>query len=93
MTNEKNRNIKRVWQEIHDVLIKIWDPIGVSDVEAAQDEYDSYIGGIYSLLEKGADAKTLEDHLLLIETKQMGLSKGIGTRSAVVEALLNINYK
>lgn len=35
---------QRIWQEIHDVLLNIWDPIGVSDIESAQDEYDSYIG-------------------------------------------------
>jgi hypothetical protein len=35
---------------IHDVLLKQWDPIGVSHVPEAQDEYDGYISQIHGML-------------------------------------------
>jgi hypothetical protein len=64
-----------VWLEIQDqiraVLNGSWDPIGVAGV--VRDEYDSYIGGIYALLLRGADDHELAQHLALIETKSMGL--------------------
>lgn len=59
---------------IHAVLVKEWDPIGVSDEPMAQDEYDFYIPGIYRLLVEGANDATIAEHLAQIETQQIGLS-------------------
>ena len=36
-----------------------WNPIGINDVSPADDEYDSYVGGVCSLLLSGADAAKL----------------------------------
>lgn len=81
---------QRIWQEIHDVLLNVWDLIGVSDIESAQDEYDSYIGKIYALLLKGANAKRLERHLWWIESIYMGLPQKAPGRDLAVKALLRI---
>ena len=35
---------------IRKILFQDWDPIGVSHIPEAQDEYDSYVGGVYSRL-------------------------------------------
>ena len=43
---------REVRSKIRGILMGEWDPIGVNDVAAA-DEYDSYINGIYDLLEQG----------------------------------------
>lgn len=53
-----------------------WDPIGVSDVPEAADEYNSYIGGVYELPERGSsEAKSLQiriySHLRNIEVDRM----------------------
>lgn len=90
MKDSENSGINKVTQEIHDVLIRIWDPIGVRDCESAQDEYDSYIGKIYSLLSKGADQKEINAHLYFIETVTMGLSGKNLKREDAVRALLSI---
>jgi hypothetical protein len=63
----------REWIEIQDqirtVLNAAWDPIGVAaDVD---DEYDSYIAGVYSLLQGGASAEILAQHLKSIEVEDM----------------------
>src|SRR4029077_8326716 len=59
----------RIWLTIQDqiraVLNRDWDPIGVSDI--VDDEYDMYIGHIYSLLATDSAEQTLADHLLTIE--------------------------
>ena len=65
---------KRIQENIRQVLLHDWDPIGVQDAPEAQDEYDGYVGGVYRLLTSGASEKQVIDHLWHIETDAMGLS-------------------
>jgi hypothetical protein len=46
----------------HEILLRDWDPIGVSDV-APPDEYDSYIGGVVQLIAEKASAERIAQHL------------------------------
>ena len=66
----------RAWLAIQNrvrtVLNSNWDPIGVADEVA--DEYDSYIGSIYSMLRRSASPDEIAAHLLQIETDSMGLA-------------------
>jgi hypothetical protein len=78
----KGRDVVRVetdghpWLVIQDsiraVLNTEWDPIGVAD--AVEDEYDMYIGQIYSLIRSTASEQAIAEHLSQIEHEQMGLS-------------------
>lgn len=65
----------RAWLVIQDrvraVLNANWDPIGVAG--EVTDEYDSYIGVIYSMLRRGTSPEELAAHLLEIETDSMAL--------------------
>ena len=65
-----------------------WDPIGVNDFPEADDEYDSYVGGVCSLLLSGADAHKLRQHLTQIQTVSMGLSGPCDHLDDVVRKLL-----
>jgi hypothetical protein len=65
---------REIQGSIRDLLLHHWDPIGIVDVPEAQDEYDSYVGGVYRLLASGASIDQLVEHLREIETIQMGLS-------------------
>ena len=65
-----------------------WDPIGINDCPEARDEYDSYVGGICSLLNTGADSQMLGRHLSQIETTSMGLSSPCSHLNDVVIKLL-----
>ena len=65
----------RAWLDIQDrmraVLNADWDPIGVArDVD---DEYDSYVGELYSWLRRGATDADIAAYLSSIETEHMGL--------------------
>lgn len=62
------------WLAIQDsmrvVLNRDWDPIGVS--KHVDDEYDSYIDGLYPLLYLAEPLAALNAHLKWIEVKRMG---------------------
>jgi hypothetical protein len=65
-----------VWLVIQDqiraVLNRDWDPIGVADI--VDDEYDMYVGHIYSLLSANVDDQAIADHLLWVELERMGMT-------------------
>jgi hypothetical protein len=67
---ERSRDIRR---HIRRILMAEWDPIGVSDIPEAADEYDSYIGGVYELLERGSSQTSIYTYLRNIEVDQMEL--------------------
>ena len=71
MTSKEER-AREIQRSIGEVLLRNWDPIGVKDVPQAQDEYDSYVGGVYRLIATGASARQLAEHLARIEAEQLG---------------------
>jgi hypothetical protein len=62
------------FEEISEVLLKKWDPIGVSDVPEAADEYDGYVGHVWNMLEQGRNAEALAQYLDEVASARMGLS-------------------
>jgi hypothetical protein len=59
--------------KIRKVLLNNWDPIGVSEFDGAEDEYDQYIPAIYELILSNASEQAFFDYLWHIETDLMGL--------------------
>jgi hypothetical protein len=72
--SKRGRRAKEIQERIRQVLLHEWDPIGVSDIPAAHDEYDSYVGGIYRLLASGASEYQIIERLHNLETVSMGLN-------------------
>ncbi len=62
-----------IQESIKQVLLQDWDPIGISDIPEAQDEYDSYVGGGYRLLASGGSEDVIVEHLYRIAADTMGL--------------------
>ena len=54
-------------------MLKEWDPIGVSGIVEAQDEYDTYVSSIYKLIIQRKPEYEIFDYLWSIETDSMGL--------------------
>jgi hypothetical protein len=55
--------------------MEAWDPIGVRNVAAAQDEYDAYVGRAYvMLMDEQASAQAIAAYLFDVATNYMGLS-------------------
>jgi hypothetical protein len=76
MSNDRNKYQSRENRaRIREVLLRDWDPIGVSNVPKANDEYDAYLDEIYvMLMHDRADAAAVEAYLWEIATNYMGIS-------------------
>jgi hypothetical protein len=59
--------------EVRRILLKEWDPIGISEFPGAQDEYDMYVKGISEMVCSGQSTEQLYEHLHWIECERMGL--------------------
>ena len=87
----KDKRIARVWKEIDEILWTDWNPIGVNGASEARDEYQSYIGGVFRLLEEHRNEEELASHLHEIETESMGLSGNVGHCQRAALKLLTID--
>lgn len=93
---EKNRRVRRAREiqvAIGAVPLRDWDPIGVRDEPLAQDEYGSYVGGVYRLIASGATADEVEAHLVLVQGEMMGLSLPAGSLRSVAERLVALDVR
>jgi hypothetical protein len=66
----ERRNWKSDVDAIRRILMAEWDPIGCG---VPDDEYDSYIPRIYTLLQQGISIRDLAIHLRKLEAGAMGL--------------------
>lgn len=58
---------------VRTVLLRDWDPIGVADEPAAQDEYDVYAKEVARLIRSGVSAAGVANYLAAAEGERMGL--------------------
>jgi len=75
---------------IREILMREWDPIGVSGIPEAQDEYDSYITHIYSQLIRHKSEHEIFQNLWEIETGHMGLYGNRQRTEKVVSLLMEL---
>jgi hypothetical protein len=68
----------------------VWDPIGVRDEPNAQDEYDSYLGGVFDLLTSGAPDDRINEYLWQIVAERMEYSAKKEDMQSTVSALRQI---
>ena len=77
--NTTKKELLQKYEALSDAVKKIvveWDPIGVLDDEDwPDDEYDSYIPSICSILMNAPEVSTLESKLNAIVELNMGLSE------------------
>ena len=75
MRRPEDRTWKAAERAVAEVLMRDWDPIGVSDVPEAQDEYDSYVPEFVALLARNASEEEIAHALYRIETVAMGMDR------------------
>lgn len=66
---------RRIQREIRNVLLQVWDPIGVKDEPNAQDEYDCCIGPLFSLLTQHKTDDAIIKYLRWAVEDHMGLGR------------------
>ncbi|MBB1304823.1 hypothetical protein [Pseudoalteromonas sp. SR43-5] len=64
---------KRLYRATDEILFYMWDPIGVRDIPAARDEYQSYLPKVFKLVKADAANTKIAAYLNEIETTSMGL--------------------
>jgi hypothetical protein len=65
--------VERLLNEVREILLREWDPIGVGKNPDCQDEYDRYARTICRYLEQGADEYRLAAYLAQNRAVAMGL--------------------
>lgn len=66
--------------EINNILLTEWDPIGIRHIDGAHDEYLQYANEIYEIIQRSNSDNELFDYLWKLETHHMGL-KGNRTKT------------
>lgn len=75
---------------IEDILLYDWDPIGISDVTAARNEYRSYAIALAPLLAQPKQKIDLVQFLLSIERTAMGLPGNERRAQIAAEKLMQL---
>ncbi|MBK8814156.1 MAG: hypothetical protein IPN42_00945 [Methylococcaceae bacterium] len=78
-----------LYRAVDEVLHYIWDPIGVSEVPQARDEYYGYLPQVFQLLKKGNDEKAIAEYLGKIVKQSMGLRENTQHDLKIAEILLS----
>jgi hypothetical protein len=68
---------KELWRDqrsqVRDILMEHWDPIGVSGIPEAADEYDTYVGYVVGALRNGRSIVEIENHMRWVASEHMRL--------------------
>jgi hypothetical protein len=79
-----------LYNQIRQILLTDWDPIGICDVRQAQDEYDDYVGRIAEMLTNSRSIAETSEYLLHVETNVLGLPGNRERARAVAAKLSNV---
>lgn len=79
--------------EVRKAVLDQWDPIGVKDIEGAENEYDLYIAPICLILSSHNMASSILEYLWQIETQHMGLTGNRGKTEKFAETLMKIKKR
>ncbi|GGY20405.1 hypothetical protein GCM10011289_25020 [Paludibacterium paludis] len=77
-------------QKIKSVLMRDWDPIGVQAIPEAEDEYDSYVPTLYSMLISRKPVSEVFEYLAWLETEHMGLTVDRQRTLSIAEKLIDL---
>lgn len=63
-----------LYRVVDEVLHYLWDPIGVSSIPQARDEYHGYLPHVFGMVRSGADEVAISAYLGEVITESMGLA-------------------
>jgi len=88
MGKKLSPNQMKLYSFIDEILFKEWDPIGVSDIPEARDEYYGYLPQVFSKVINGESAKDIAKYLREIEVSSMGLLSANTNCTLIAEKIL-----
>jgi hypothetical protein len=77
----------RLRANVRQLLLQDWDPVGIRDVAAAQDEYDLYVDPIARIVERGESEEAITKYLLELEFDITGMQGDIERTRRVAKRL------
>ncbi len=78
-----------LYRAVDEVLHYVWDPIGVSAIPQARDEYHSYLPHVFRRLRNGESSQSIAAYLNEVTTNLMGLSANAQHDLKVAEILMD----
>ena len=66
-----------LYRAVDEVLHYIWDPIGVSGVPEARDEYQGYLPQVFKLVRERQSEETIANYLGTIATGGSGVDRRV----------------
>lgn len=63
-------------RRVSEILHYVWDPIGVSGIAQARDEYDDYVPQVVKLILEERTQEVIAHYLYQVEGERMGLTVG-----------------
>ncbi|MEC5386638.1 hypothetical protein VVD49_12955 [Uliginosibacterium sp. H3] len=73
---------------VDEVLHYVWDPIGISRIPQARDEYHAYLPQVFALLIGNADEEGIASYLHETATGRMGLPADLQREGNVARVLM-----
>ena len=82
---------QKLYEGIYTVLLNDWDPLGVSRIPEAQDEYNAYLPRIFHMVLEGAGASKIAEYLQYVLDERMGFgSSAIEEQIAAAEKIVRL---
>ena len=88
MANRLSPEDQALTRAIGEVLHYVWDPIGIAGTPQARDEYDAYMGPVFTLLRSGASEADISDHLEVLARDRLGVPPLKERSDQAAEALI-----
>ena len=88
MKDKLSSREKELYRRTDEILHYLWDPIGVSDVPQARDEYHSYLPNVYARLIKNPKENEIVEYLTTVEAESMGLTPNLEKALNVAQVLI-----
>jgi hypothetical protein len=74
---------------VEEVLLYIWDPIGIRDTPEARDEYDSYADQVWRMALNDESKKAISDYLTNVVADRMGIAERKDSDDEVTDIILD----
>ena len=89
MSDKLSPEEKKLYKRTDEILHYMWDPIGVSGIPQARDEYQTYLPQVFKLLLNKNSNEEIAKYLNDIVENNMGLNKNHQASLEVAEILLD----
>ncbi len=89
MSEDLSSGERALFRAVDEVLHYVWDPIGVSAIPEARDEYMTYVPQVFALVRDGTTPEEVAISLSRIAVERMGLNDNPSHSLEVANILVN----